>query len=110
MCDLSRSSGLLFTEPIKAMIFVLRKTFTNFMMICPSALYLCGIVARVGGEGNSGSTCTNLLWTVITLLHYTWRRRMDADSVATTKYKADDGSLLQIISKDFIDQCSNNFL
>ena len=110
MCDLSQSSVLLFTEPIKAMIFVLRKTFTNFMMIFPSALYLCGNVARVGGEGNSGSTCTNLLWTVITPLHYTWRRRMDADSVATTKYKADDGSLLQIISKDFIDQCSNNFL
>jgi len=34
---------------------------------------------------------------------------MDAESVATTKYKADDGSLLQIILKDFIDQCSNKF-
>ena len=110
MCDLSRSSGLLFTEPIKAMTFVLRKTSsTNFMMICPSALYLCGIVARVGGEGNSESTHTNLPWTLTTRQHYTWRRRMDAESVATTKYKADDGSLLQIFLKDFIDQCSNKF-
>ena len=31
-------------------------------------------------------------------------RRMDAESGATAKYKADDGSLLQIILKDFIDQ------
>ena len=32
-------------------------------------------------------------------------RRMDAESGAMAKYKADDGSLLQIILKDFIDQC-----
>jgi len=31
-------------------------------------------------------------------------RRVDAESGATAKYKADDGSLLQIILKDFIDQ------
>jgi hypothetical protein len=80
------------------MIFVLRKTrFTNFMTICPSALYLCGIVVRVGGEGNSKSTRADLPWTLATHLHYTQRTRMDAESRATEKYKADDGSLLQII-------------
>ena len=74
------------------------------MMICSSALYLCGIVIRVGGEGNSRSSHTDLI-------------TMDANYTAALYTEEEDGcgeqwnnklqsrwwKPLQIILRDFID-------
>lgn len=48
------------------------------MMICSSALYLCGIVIRVGGEGNSRSSHTDLI-------------TMDANYTAALYTEEEDG-------------------